>query len=162
IVQHISSSFTLSLAKRLDASCKISVSEAVDGEPLKPSHAFLAPGGKQMSIVRRPGQLCIEINDDPPMGRHKPSVDYLFLSAVPVCEKMRVSAAILTGMGSDGAQGLKLLRDAGAHTIAQDEQTSVVYGMPAVAASLEAASQILPIQDITEALVHSRSYKKVA
>jgi chemotaxis methyl-accepting protein methylase len=160
IVQHISSPFSAPLARRLDANCAITVKEAMDGENLRPSHAYVAPGGRQMKIRQRASKLYIEINDDPPLGRHKPSVDYLFNSVIPFAKKMKISAALLTGMGSDGARGLKLLRDVGVHTIAQDEQTSVVYGMPGVAASLEAASEILPLPEIAEGLLRGGRLKE--
>jgi chemotaxis response regulator CheB/chemotaxis methyl-accepting protein methylase len=153
IVQHIPAIFSNTLAKRLNEYCAIDVSEGMDNEKILPSHAYIAPGGKQMRILRRQSGLFLEVNDEPPLGLHKPSIDYLFRSVVPFTLGLKVSAAILTGMGSDGAQGLKELRDAGAHTIAQNEETCVVFGMPGVAISLGGAVQVLPLGEIPEHLL---------
>lgn len=167
IVQHIPKMFSYTLAKRLNEVCAIEVLEASGGEILKKSHAYIAPGGKQMRVVNIKGSLRIEINDDPPVGPHKPSVDYLFKSAVNLLsskqpQKMSLAAALLTGMGSDGAQGLKDLRDAGAYTAAQNKKTSVVFGMPAVAIELGAAQDVLPLSHISSALLkHSKHQRQL-
>lgn len=153
IVQHIPAGFSAALAKRLNETCRIRVSEAIDGEKLESSHAYVAPGGKQMRIRRSASGFFIEITDDPPMGLHKPSVDYLFESLIRVVGKTRLAAALLTGMGSDGAGGLRRLRQNGAHTVVQDQATSVVFGMPGAAVELEAADEIVPLQEIAAALL---------
>ncbi len=152
IVQHIPEVFSATLAKRLNETCSIEVTEARDGELAQSSHAYIAPGNKQMRLVRTGNKIYIEINDDPAVGRHKPSVDYLFKSASSSIKNLRVSAALLTGMGEDGALGLNDLRVAGAHTVVQDEATSVVFGMPGAAIRMGAALEVLPLQKIAEAL----------
>jgi len=162
IVQHIPGAFSSALAKRLNETCPIAVSEALDGESLENSRAYIAPGGKQMKIHSSRGKLRIEINDDPPMGLHKPSVDYLFQSAVPLLKNINVAAALLTGMGRDGAAGLKSLRLAGAHTIAQNEETSVVFGMPGAAVSIDAAKEVLPLTEIADRLLWVLKKKNAA
>lgn len=155
IVQHIPAGFSAALAKRLDETCAIRIKEASDGDVLQDGHAYIAPGGKQMKLLRTPSSLYLEINNDPPVRLHKPSVDYLFDSVVSVLKFYRVSAAILTGMGADGARGLKSLREAGAYTIAQDEETSVVFGMPGAAVKLEAAKEVLPLPMIASRLLYA-------
>lgn len=158
IVQHIPAEFSKTFARRLNETCPIAVSEAVNGEEALPSHAYIAPGGKQMKVIRRAGgSLVIEVNDDPPVRRHRPSVDYLFQSVIPVTRHCRVVAALLTGMGSDGARGLAALRAHGAHTVAQDEATCVVYGMPAEAVRLDAACEVAPLSEIAGRLMRALS-----
>ncbi len=131
IVQHMPPVFTKSLARSLNAKCKIEVREAVNGEPLPINTALIAPGGKQMKIAASPDgeNRIIRITDDPPENSCKPSVDYLFRSVAQYYIG-RSTAVIMTGMGSDGLNGLKLMRQNGSFVIAQDEATCVVYGMP--------------------------------
>ena len=162
IVQHIPAMFSKAFAERMNDLCPFRVKEAEDGDEIRPDHVFIAPGGKQMKIRKRAdGKRFIVINDAPPMNRHKPSVDYLFHS-VAETEGGHCVGVILTGMGNDGAAGLKRLRDAGARTIAQDEKTCVVFGMPREAILLGAAQEILPLQDIPSCLVRWFSQKKAA
>ncbi len=162
IVQHIPAMFSKAFAERLNDLCPFRVKEAEDGDEIRPDHVFIAPGGKQMKIRKRAdGKRFIVINDAPPMNRHKPSVDYLFHS-VAETDGGNCVGVILTGMGNDGAAGLKRLRDAGARTIAQDEKTCVVFGMPREAILLGAAQEILPLQDIPGCLLRWFSQKKAA
>jgi two-component system chemotaxis response regulator CheB len=159
IVQHIPENFSKAFANRLNEICQIQVSEARDKEVLERSHAYIAPGGKQMKLIKANSGLVIEINDDPPMGLHKPSVDYLFNSILPLAKERTISAALLTGMGSDGAKGLKKLRDIGVYTVAQNEETSVVFGMPGVAVELGGAVDVVPLNKIAGKLMlrHTRN-----
>lgn len=130
IVQHMPAFFTQSLASSLNAKCPLDVREAADGDKLVPNLVLIAPGGKQMKIVRGVGKdKVIRITDDPPENSCKPSADYLFKSVAYVF-KGRAAGVIMTGMGSDGTLGLKLMKRFGAGIIAQDEASCVVYGMP--------------------------------
>jgi len=123
------------------------VKEAQDGDVVRPNLVLIAPGGLQMSLVARGDQRVVRISDAPPMNRHKPSVDFLFDSIEKLRPK-KLIAGILTGMGADGARGLLALKGVGAKTFAQDEATSIVYGMPREAARLGAADSILPLDQI--------------
>ncbi len=162
IVQHIPAMFSKAFAERMNDLCPFRVKEAEDGEEIRPDHVYIAPGGRQMKIRKRAdGKKFIVINDAPPMNRHKPSVDYLFHSVAETVGGECVGV-ILTGMGNDGAAGLKRLRDAGARTIAQDEKSCVVFGMPREAILLGAAQEILALQDIPGCLVRWFSQKKAA
>lgn len=152
IVQHIPPVFSAAFAQRLNSLCPFEVREASDGDEVKPNLVLIAPGGKQMGIKVIKGKTVIRITDDPPMNRHKPSVDYLFKS-VAENGHPKVVAAILTGMGGDGAVQMKVLRDAGARTIAQDESSSVVYGMPREAMLKGGAEFISPLDKIGEKLL---------
>ena len=116
--------------------------EAKDGDEVRPGLVLIAPGGKQMGIKTLRDKVVVTVNDDPAVNRHKPSVDYLFKSVAETQARSTV-AAVLTGMGADGARELKTLRDRGAKTLAQDEATSVVYGMPREAAKLGGAELIV-------------------
>ena len=131
IVQHMPSLFTSSLAKSLNAQCKIEVKEAEDGEVIRPNIAYLAPGGKQMKVVASADGLnrIIRITDDPPENSCKPSVDYLFRSLAEHYVG-RSTGVIMTGMGSDGTEGLRMMKRNGSFIIAQDETSCVVFGMP--------------------------------
>lgn len=129
IVQHIPPVFSKAFADSLNRVCKFNVKEAEDGDELLDNNAYVAPGGKQMKIKKRGKKYYIQITDDEKMSGHSPSVDYLFLSIAETYEH-NLSAVILTGMGSDGAKGCKKLVEKGYHVIGQDEESSVVYGMP--------------------------------
>lgn len=131
IVQHMPPIFTQSLARNLDCKCAIEVKEAVDGEAVQPNKAFIAPGGKQMKVVAGADGInrIIRITDDPPENSCKPSVDYLFKSIAQHFVG-RSAGVIMTGMGSDGSLGLRLMKKSGSSIIAQNEETCVVYGMP--------------------------------
>lgn len=153
IVQHIPAGFSTAFAERLNKLSPFEVKEACDGDELKKSRVLIAPGGQQMAIVRRrDGQLIVRLTDDPPMSRHKPSVDYLFLSAAKVLGAQAIGV-ILTGMGNDGTRGLLALREAGAKTLAQDESTSVVYGMPKAAYLAGAVDQVVPLMNIAAGIM---------
>lgn len=148
IAQHIPAAFSGPFAKRLDRLCAITVKEATDGEQILRGHAYVAPGSHHLMVERDGAHFVCRLHDGPPVNRHKPSVDVLFRS---VAQNIGANAMgmILTGMGNDGAQGLKEMQEAGAPTIAQNEKTSVVWGMPGEAVKLGAADQVLPLNKIT-------------
>jgi len=129
IVQHMPEGFTKSFAERLDSLCHITVKEAKNGDSVLNGQALIAPGNKHLLLKRSGARYYVEIKDGPLVSRHRPSVDVLFRSAAKYAGR-NANAAVLTGMGDDGADGLKELKDAGARTCSQDEKTSVVYGMP--------------------------------
>jgi two-component system chemotaxis response regulator CheB len=144
IVQHMPERFTALFAQRLDSLCAIRVREAVNGDRVLPGLALIAPGGKHMQIRRSGAQYHAEVTDGPLVNRHKPSVDVLFRS-VARCAGRNATGFILTGMGDDGARGLKEMRDAGAPTVAQDEASCVVFGMPKEAIALNAAEKVMDL-----------------
>ena len=147
LVQHMPPGFTTTYAARLNKCCKMTVKEAQDGERILPGHAYLAPGGLHMEIVKSGADYRVRLNDGPLVSGHKPAVDVMFDSIAKIAGK-NCLAALLTGMGKDGAKGLFNLRQQGACTLAQDEATSIVYGMPKEAVRLQAAELVLPLQDI--------------
>ena len=147
IVQHMPEMFTKSFADRLDKICNISVKEGVQGEIVTTGKAIIAPGNRHMLIVKTGAKYSVEINDGPLVNRHRPSVDVLFRSAAN-CAGPNALGIIMTGMGDDGAKGLLEMKRAGAYTIAQDEDSCVVFGMPKSAIYLGAASTILPLNEI--------------
>lgn len=153
ITQHMPPGFTRTFAERMDSTTRLNVKEAEEGDVLQPGHVFIAPGDKHMKIENVNGQYVVVLDDGPPVNRHKPSVDVLFDSLIDYADK--VAAVILTGMGADGAQGLKNLRDAGARTFGQDEESCVVYGMPRAAANLGAVEQVCPLKTISSQLARS-------
>jgi two-component system, chemotaxis family, protein-glutamate methylesterase/glutaminase len=156
IVQHMPENFTASFARRLNETCAMEVKEAEDGDRLTQGRVLLAPGNRHM-IVRRTGtSLYVEVKDGPLVSRHRPSVDVLFKSAASAVGA-DVVGALLTGMGKDGAEGLKTLKEVGAMTIAQDEATSVVFGMPKEAILLGAAKKVLPLDSIPSAIIRHTS-----
>jgi two-component system chemotaxis response regulator CheB len=152
IVQHMPEKFTEAFAKRLDSICRIDVAEARNGDRVLPGRALIAPGGRHMLLKRNGAQYHVEILDGPPVSRHRPSVDVLFRSVAKYAGKNALGI-IMTGMGDDGARGLNEMHDAGARTIAQDEKSCVVYGMPKEAVKLGAVDTILPLADIAAAIV---------
>ena len=147
IVQHMPEKFTASFAQRLNGLCEIEVKEAENGDRVMPGRALIAPGGRHMLVRRSGAQYIVEVVDGPLVSRHKPSVDVLFRSVAGAAGKNAVGI-IMTGMGDDGARGLKELLDAGAHTIAQDEDSCVVFGMPKEAIKLGAARETIPLKNI--------------
>lgn len=149
ITQHMPAGFTYSFAERLNKICTIEVKEAEHGDMLRKGIALIAPGDKHLEIKRVAGGFQAVLNDGPTVNRHKPSVDVLFNSVAQHVGKNAVGA-ILTGMGADGAKGLLEMKNKGAWTIAQNEASCVVFGMPREAIVLEAASEILHIKDITK------------
>lgn len=152
LAQHIPAAFSASLAQRLDSKCKIKVQEAKHGMKLETGHAYLAPGDMHLEVRNKSGYLVTSLSDTDKVNGHKPSVDVLFNSLATEVGKASV-AVILTGMGRDGAAGLKNILLAGGATFAQDEATSVVWGMPGSAVHLQAVQHIVPIQNITQALL---------
>ncbi len=152
IVQHMPEKFTAAFAQRLDTTCQITVKEAADGDTMLRGQALVAPGNKHMLLKRSGARYYVEIKDGPLVSRHRPSVDVLFRSAARYAGKNAVGV-IMTGMGDDGAQGMKEMHDAGAHTIAQDEATCVVYGMPQEAVKAGGVDKSLPLQDLAMAVV---------
>lgn len=153
ITQHIPAVFSKAFADRMNSLCPFHVVEATHGMEVLPGTVYIAPGGKQMQIRKRPDQsLQIVVDDSAPVNRHKPSVDHLFDSVVKACGGKCIGV-ILTGMGADGAAGLLKLKNAGARTIAQDEASCAVFGMPKEAIRLDAAQEILPIGEIAQKLI---------
>jgi two-component system chemotaxis response regulator CheB len=155
IVQHMPPLFTLSLAQSLDAKCAIKVKEGEDGEPIQSNIAYIAPGGRQMKVVlggADGGRKLIRITDDPPENNCKPSVDYLFRS-VSHHYLGRATGVILTGMGNDGTLGLKLMKRNGAISIAQDEASCVVFGMPKEAIEAKVVDIIAPLDRIASEII---------
>lgn len=155
IVQHMPEKFTRSFAERLDSLCAIEVREAQNGDRLLPGLALIAPGGKHMLVKRSGGQYQVEVKDGPLVSRHRPSVDVLFRSAA-VQAGRNVLAVIMTGMGDDGARGLKELHESGARTYAQDEASCVVFGMPKEAIKLGGVDQVVALDDIPNVLMSWR------
>ncbi len=153
ITQHIPAAFSASFAKRLDAGCQIKVFEAEDKQPIRAGCAYLAPGDKHLKVVSSPYGLMCRLDDGVAVNRHKPSVEVLFDSVVEALGSNALGV-LLTGMGADGAAALKRMRDKGCSTIAQDEATSIVWGMPGVAVKLGAAEQILALTKVAMAIVN--------
>ncbi|MBC7405025.1 MAG: chemotaxis response regulator protein-glutamate methylesterase [Cytophaga sp.] len=147
IVQHMPEKFTEAFADRLNNICAMEVLEAKNGDRVIPGRALVAPGGKHMQVKRSGAQYHVEISDGPPVNRHRPSVDVLFRS-VAKCAGRNALGIIMTGMGDDGALGMRDMHDAGAETIAQDEKSCVVYGMPKEAVKLGAVDKIVPLSTI--------------
>jgi two-component system chemotaxis response regulator CheB len=152
VTLHMPPEFTRRFAARLDGLCRIKVKEAEDGERVLPGHAYIAPGGRHMALKRSGRAYAVRITDDAPVNRHRPSVDVLFGCAARLAGA-DATGVLLTGMGKDGARGLLEMREAGAWTIAQDEASCVVFGMPREAILLGAAERVLPLQQIAPAIV---------
>ena len=153
VVQHMPAHFTYMFAQRLDSICRVGVREARDGDVVSGGTVLIAPGNRHMLLNRRGKEYFVEIKDGPLVSRHRPSVDVLFRSAAN-CAGADAIAIIMTGMGDDGARGMLELKQAGAYCIAQDEATSVVYGMPKEAAKLGAVDIILPLHKIASHVVN--------
>lgn len=152
IVQHMPEHFTRSFAERLNEACTMEVREAADGDSVIPGRVLIAPGNHHLLLRRSGARYYVQVKDGPEVSRHRPSVDVLFRSVATYAGSNAVGV-ILTGMGKDGAAGLLEMRNAGARTIAQDEATCVVYGMPREAAALGAAEQIQPLDQIPAAIL---------
>ncbi|MCP5150001.1 MAG: chemotaxis response regulator protein-glutamate methylesterase [Ectothiorhodospiraceae bacterium] len=152
IAQHIPLAFSASFAARLDRMCPLSVKQADDGDPIIPGHAYVAPGDSHLMVVRDGARYRCKLSQEAPVNRHRPSVDVLFDSVARNVGPNAIGV-ILTGMGADGARGLKSMRDNGAPTVAQDASTSVVWGMPGEAVKMDAASHVLPLADIPTRLL---------
>ncbi|HUP98014.1 MAG TPA: chemotaxis response regulator protein-glutamate methylesterase [Usitatibacter sp.] len=161
IVQHMPENFTRMFAERLNGLCQITVKEAEHNDPILPGHAYIAPGGKHLWVKRDEGQLLAKLSTEPPMNLHRPSVDFLFLS----CAKFLGADAIgviMTGMGKDGAQGMLKMKEKGSYNIAQDEATSVIFGMPREAIELDAVHEVAPLGKLREKALAQLGRKEVA
>ncbi|MBL8328351.1 MAG: chemotaxis response regulator protein-glutamate methylesterase [Rubrivivax sp.] len=152
ITQHMPPGFTTSYAARLNAASQMHVAEARDGERVLPGHAYLAPGGKHLSVERSGANYVARVTDTEPVNRHKPSVEVLFGSAARVVGPNALGV-MLTGMGADGAKAMREMRDAGAWNIAQDEASCVVFGMPREAIAHGAVQEVLPLNQIASRLL---------
>ena len=151
IVQHMPEKFTAMYAQRLDGLCTMRIREARDGDRLERGVVLIAPGGRHMQMRKHGGQYYVKVVDGPPVNRHKPSVDVLFRSAAE-CAGRDALALILTGMGDDGARGMKAMHDRGARTLAQDEASCVVFGMPKEAIASGGVDEVLPLQWMADAI----------
>lgn len=148
ITQHIPAAFSRPFAMRMDSCSQMTVYEASDGQQILPGHVYIAPGSHHLLVERDGARYICRLNDGPPVNRHRPAVDVMFRS---VAQNVGANAigVVLTGMGNDGAAGLLEMRDAGAHTIAQDEKSSVVWGMPGESVKANAVEKILPLDRIS-------------
>lgn len=156
IVQHMPEKFTAAFAERLNSICQIEVKEAQTGDRVVPGRALIAPGGKHMLLRRNGAQYFVEVVDGPLVNRHRPSVDVLFRS-VAKCAGSNALGVIMTGMGDDGAAGMLEMRNAGAYTVAQDEASCVVYGMPKEAVKRGAVERSVPLDNIGREILQQLS-----
>jgi two-component system chemotaxis response regulator CheB len=147
ITQHMPEAFTNSFAQRLDSLCRITVKEAAQGDRVLPGHAYIAPGHSHLLLKRSGANYVCDLNQGPPVNRHRPSVDVLFRSAAN-CAGQNAIGVILTGMGKDGAVGMLEMKQAGSYNFAQDEATCVVFGMPKEAIAIGGVDEVLPLKDI--------------
>ena len=147
IAQHIPKAFSTPFARRMNDCCQVTVYEAQDGQQLLAGHAYIAPGDRHLMVLRDGARYVLRLDDGPPVNRHKPSVDVLFRSVAQNVGRNAIGV-ILTGMGKDGARGLREMLEAGSRTIAQDEATSVVWGMPGEAVALGAAQHVLGLESV--------------
>ena len=152
IVQHMPEKFTAMFADRLNGLCKLEVREAKNGDRVIPGRALIAPGGRHMMLKRSGAQYYVDVADGPLVNRHKPSVDVLFRSVAQVAGRNALGI-IMTGMGDDGARGMKEMHDAGAQTVAEDESTCVVFGMPKEAIKLGGVDKVVPLDRIPDEIV---------
>ncbi|MCJ2117928.1 chemotaxis response regulator protein-glutamate methylesterase [Methylobacterium sp. J-001] len=152
IVQHMPEHFTAAFAKRLDGLCAIAVKEAEDGDAVGPGRALIAPGGRHLLLQRSGNRYTVAVKDGPLVSRHRPSVDVLFRGAAQ-CAGANALGIIMTGMGDDGANGLLEMRRAGALTVAQDEESCVVFGMPKEAIERGAAAKVLPLDRLPAEII---------
>ena len=161
ISQHIPKAFSGSFAVRMNACSQLEVCEARDGQPILPGHAYIAPGDQHLVVVKEGAQLRCRLSDGDLVNRHRPSVDVMFRS---VAEQLGAHAigVLLTGMGKDGAEGLKEMLEAGAQTLAQDEASSVVWGMPGAAWQLGAVQSLHPLNQIADRILHLASARTYA
>lgn len=152
ITQHIPESFSTAFAERMDRCSSLTVYEATDGQQILPGHVYIAPGDKHLVVERSGARYIVKLHDGPPVNRHRPSVDVMFRS---ISQNVGPNAIgiLLTGMGSDGARGLKEMHDTGSSTIIQDEKSSVVWGMPGEAFKLGAADKVKPLEEIPRQII---------
>jgi two-component system, chemotaxis family, protein-glutamate methylesterase/glutaminase len=156
IVQHMPELFTAAFARRLDSLAEIEIKEAQDGDTVLPGRALIAPGNKHMLLQRSGARYHVAVKDGPLVSRHRPSVDVLFRSAAQYAASNAVGI-IMTGMGDDGAKGLLEMKKAGAHTIAQDEESCIVFGMPKEAIALGAADKVVPLDRLASEILRARA-----
>lgn len=156
IVQHMPEHFTAAFARRLDSICRVSVKEAENNDSVLRGHVLIAPGNKHTMLKRSGARYYVEVKDGPLVSRHRPSVDVLFRSAARYAGKNAVGV-IMTGMGDDGARGMKEMKEAGAFNIAQDEKSSVVYGMPKEAVKIGAVDKIVSLENIAMSVLQNAS-----
>lgn len=152
ITQHIPAAFSLPFANRMNTVSEMTVCQAEDGQQILPGHVYIAPGDKHLEVVREGTRMVCRLNDGEPVNRHKPAVDVMFRSVIKNVGSNSI-CVLLTGMGADGAQGMKELQQIGVPTIAQDEKTSVVWGMPGEAVKIGAADHVLPLERIPEKIL---------
>jgi len=160
IVQHMPEHFTRTFAQHLNESCQINVREAEDGDSIAPGLALIAPGNRHMVIERSGGTYKVKLKDGPRVHYQRPAVDVLFQSVAEQAGR-NVVGVILTGMGADGAKGMKAMHDRGAYNIAQNEESCVVFGMPKEAIKAGGVDEIVPLDDIPNAMIQALSKKKV-
>jgi two-component system chemotaxis response regulator CheB len=144
--------FTAMFAERLNSLCKLEVREGQNGDRVMPGRALIAPGGRHMMLRRSGAQYYVEVADGPLVNRHKPSVDVLFRSVAQIAGRNALGV-IMTGMGDDGARGMKEMHDAGARTVAEDESTCVVFGMPKEAIKLGGVDRVVPLDQIPSEII---------
>jgi len=161
IVQHMPENFTRMFAERLDGLCQINVKEAEHNDPILPGHAYIAPGGKHLWVKRDEGQLLCKLSTEAPMNLHRPSVDFLFRSCAKFLGADAVGV-IMTGMGRDGADGMVSMKEKGSWNIAQDEATSVIFGMPREAIEANAVHEVAPLGKLREKALAASQRKKEA
>ncbi len=147
VTQHMPAQFTRSFAEHLNAACAMRVEEAREGQPIQPGVILIAPGGAHLHVVRRGIELAVRLVGGPKVSGHKPSVDAMFASLAQSCGP-RCVACVMTGMGNDGAEGIRMLKQAGARTLAQDQATSLVYGMPKAAAETGCVDQVASLGEL--------------
>jgi two-component system chemotaxis response regulator CheB len=153
IAQHVPRAFSEAFAKRMDELSELNVCEAHDGQPILSGHVYIAPGDRHLLVTRDENRFCCKLDDTPPVNRHRPSVDVLFRSVAESAGRSAVGV-MLTGMGRDGAEGMKEMREAGASNIAQDENTSVVWGMPGSAWEIGAVHSLHALSHISRQIVN--------
>jgi two-component system, chemotaxis family, protein-glutamate methylesterase/glutaminase len=159
IVQHMPENFTRMFAERLNGLCQITVKEAEHNDPILPGHAYIAPGGKHLWVKRDEGQLLAKLSTEPPMNLHRPSVDFLFMSVAKFVAADTVGV-LMTGMGKDGARGMLEMKNKGAYTIAQDEASSVIFGMPREAIELGAVDEVVTLTRIRDKALAAAARRK--
>ena len=153
LVQHMPAGFTKALADRLDTISQVSVKEAEDGDIIQPGHVYIAPGSHHLRVREEGSSRRIVLGQDPPVGNHRPAVNVMYDSVAPIGKNL--VAVIMTGMGCDGCEGMKKIKAQGGYSIAQDESTSVVYGMPKAVVDAGLADEVRPVQYIARAIVEA-------
>ena len=161
IAQHIPPGFSAAFARRMDGCSALSVCEAGDGQQVRPGHVYIAPGDRHLVLERNGARYVCRLSDEPPVNRHKPSVEVLFRSVARAAGHNAVGV-MLTGMGADGAEAMRELRDSGAFTLAQDEESSVVWGMPGEAVRRGAVARVVPLSRMAGAMLEAVAGEGVA